>query len=83
MEKSIKIIYDELKKFTINEQLDLLRDCGFAHMVDRYRIKPDDETFKMRLKKIISKIKEEYGNDIKEGTWSGIRERILSELNNS
>jgi len=77
-EKSVEIIYNEIKKYDWNTQLDILRDCGLSSMIDSHRLLSGEESFRIMLKMLISKIKSR-GNEIKGASWSGIYETIIRE----
>ena len=78
--KASEIVYNELKNFTFEEQLDILRDCGLSNIVDSHTLIPSNKDFEIKLDVAINIIKGESGNKIKYASWCGIKELILNAL---
>ena len=78
--KSSEKVYNELKKYTFEKQLDILRDCGLSNIVDSHTLIPSNKDFKIKLDTVVDMIKGENGNKIKYASWNGIRESILKAL---
>ena len=78
--KAGEIVYNELKKYTFEEQLDILRDCGLSNVVDSHTLIPNNKDFKIKLDTIIDMVIGECGDKIKFASWMGIKETILKKF---